>query len=212
MSKDDNTEKRILTAARKIFYEKGLAGARMEEIAQEAGINKAMLHYYFRSKQKLFEKIFQEAFAQIFPRLLAIIMSDESLEEKIKQISYMYNDMLSENPLLPLFVLSSIQRDADSFIQSVFLDAPIQPAEVMAKLMAQIQAEVAAGKIKPVDPRDLIINLIAMSVFPFMMKPVLTRLFGLSEQSFLSFIQKRKDTVSEFAYRAISSSESLPGQ
>lgn len=212
MSKDENTEKRILNAARKIFYEKGLAGARMEEIAQEAEINKAMLHYYFRSKQKLFDKILQEAFAQIFPQLMGIIMSDVSLEEKIRQISYTYNDLLSENPLLPLFVLSSIQRDADSFLENLTADNVFQPSLVTAKLMTQIEAEVAEGKIKPVDPRDLIINLIAMSVFPFMMKPVLTRLFGMSEEDFMSFIKKRKDVVSEFAFRAIAAPDTFPGQ
>ncbi|MEZ4828855.1 MAG: TetR/AcrR family transcriptional regulator [Bacteroidia bacterium] len=208
MKKDDSTEKRILDAARKVFYEKGLAGARMEEIAQEAGINKAMLHYYFRSKQKLFEKIFLEAFGQIFPRLIAIVASDISLEEKISQISTSYIEVLTENPQLPLFVMSSIQRDAGSFVSGMIQDNPLQPSLVLGKLREQIAEEVKAGKINPIDPRDLIVNIIAVSVFPFMMKPILTGLFGMTEEDFQAFISNRKLSVSDFLIRAVSRADS----
>ncbi|MDX2248467.1 MAG: TetR/AcrR family transcriptional regulator [Bacteroidia bacterium] len=203
INKDDNTEKRILAAARQEFYEKGFAGARMEEIARAAEINKAMLHYYFRSKQKLFEKVFHEAFAQIFPRLIQIILSEVPLDEKIRKISSTYNELLTENPHLPLFVLSSIQRNPENFATGMITDNPFQPSMVMGKFITEIQAAVDAGKISPIDPRDLILNLLAMSVFPFMMKPILVRLFGMSESDYLAFVQHRKNSVAEFAIRAV---------
>ena len=78
-----STEKTILEAAKKVFLDKGFDGARMQEIADEAGINKALLHYYFRSKDKLFDAIFEEAFKQFLPNISDIMVSDISIEEKV---------------------------------------------------------------------------------------------------------------------------------
>lgn len=204
MPRDENTQKKILEAAREIFHQKGFGGARMEEIANKAGINKAMLHYYFRSKQKLFDEVFMEAFSQIFPKLIEIMVSEMTLEEKIRKISESYYRILSENPQLPLFVLSAIQADANAFTRNLFQKSPVNPQMVMGKIIEQIQTEVGARNIKPIDPRNLMINLVAMSVFPFMMKPILTSLFGMSETDFQELIKGRKDAIPQFIIDAIS--------
>jgi len=207
MAKDESTEQRILTAARRIFFEKGLAGARMDKIAEEAEINKAMLHYYFKSKQKLFDRVFREAFMEIFPRIGQILGGEGSVEEKLHTICAFYLDLLEENPQLPTFVLSSIQADAEGFSKSIITDNPQHPAMIIGGFLQQIQQEVAAGKIRPIDPRHLLINLIAMSVFPYMLKPVLTKLLQVSEDDFGAFIEERKTLIPWYLMQAIQQPE-----
>src|SRR3712207_2537327 len=104
--KDQNTEQRILQAAKTVFMHRGMAGARMQDIADEAGINKAMLHYYFRSKEKLFEVIFREAIGKFLPKINATIALDCSLFEKIHIFCREYITVLMENPYIPLFIIN----------------------------------------------------------------------------------------------------------
>src|ERR1700730_16933908 len=111
--KDENTEERILTAAKKVFLKEGMAGARMQDIADEAGINKAMLHYYFRSKDKLFEKIFSELSRSFFPKLIMIFESDEGLFTKIQMFVTEYIDQMKQTPYLPIFVLNEVNRQPE---------------------------------------------------------------------------------------------------
>ena len=106
MEKNDNTKERILISAKKVFLLKGMAGARMQDIADEAGINKAMLHYYFQNKEKLFEVIFQESLSMFFPKITGIINADESLFGKIENFCKVYIEQMQKNAYLPLFVLN----------------------------------------------------------------------------------------------------------
>ena len=103
--KKDNSEEKILNAAQSVFIQKGMDGARMQEIADEAGINKALLHYYFRTKQKLFEAILKKVFSNILPNLMDMVHSDLPIEEKLGIFIENYIDLLMENPYLPNFIL-----------------------------------------------------------------------------------------------------------
>lgn len=194
----DNTEERILEAAKKIFYQKGHDGARMQEIADEAGINKAMLHYYFRTKNQLFEKIFLDALLVIIPGIATVLGSDKPLKEKFIEISDFYFDLLSANPLIPVFVFQTLQRDPDKLIEYVTQQKGVVPQETIGKFMMQLQAEVMAGNIAPIDPRQLLLNLVSMSVFPFLMKPVFTKLVGMKEDQFIDFADQRRQLIPEF--------------
>ncbi|MCB0852161.1 MAG: TetR/AcrR family transcriptional regulator, partial [Bacteroidetes bacterium] len=184
-------------------HQKGLSGARMSEIAEAAEINKAMLHYYFKTKQDLFDNVFLEAFKQIFPQVISIVGSDKNLDEKIREISSFYNQLLTEKPELPVFVLSSIQENADHFVETITQNIPNNSMEIMGKLMMQIAAAHQKGEIRAIDPRHLIINLVAMSIFPFAMKPLLTKIFGMDEAAFQAFITERKTAVAEFVLNSI---------
>ena len=104
-----DTEKVILEAANEVFQKKGLSGARMDEIAKEAGVNKALLHYYFRSKERLFERVFSEAFGQFFQKIIHLLESDLPLDVKIYRVVDMYSSMLLHNKNLPLFILGGIR-------------------------------------------------------------------------------------------------------
>ena len=117
---DKTAQEKILAAAKKVFTTKGMAGARMQDIADEAGINKALLHYYFRDKDKLFEVVFMEEAQKFFPKINAIFNSDAPLFEKIENFVNEYIDEMLENPYLPWFVLNEINRDPDQFMYKIW--------------------------------------------------------------------------------------------
>src|ERR1700759_4757996 len=119
MRKDLSTEEKILSAAKKVFLTKGMDGARMQDIADEAGINKALLHYYFRSKDKLFEQIFLDVAGALLPRIFAILESDRGLFEKIESFCDEYISQLIETPYVPIFILNEIHRQPQTFLKKV---------------------------------------------------------------------------------------------
>ena len=124
IKKDLNTEQRILEAARKAFMHKGMSGARMQDIADEAGINKALLHYYFRNKDQLFEMVFKEAFTRFLPRLNQLIESDLGLFDKIETFVGDYIEMALQNPFLPLFVLNEMNKQPAVFFKKMWAGHP----------------------------------------------------------------------------------------
>lgn len=198
--KEKSTEEKILAAAKKVFVSKGMAGARMQDIADEAGINKALLHYYFRNKEKLFEVIFMEAAQKFFPKISFIFESDVPLFEKIEIICEQYVTTMSENPYLPLFVLNEISRDPENFVNKIS-DKKGFPSP--QKFLEQIEKEVKKGTIKKISPLHLLINMISLCVFPFVGKAMIQSINGLDELQFRNIIIQRKKEVSKFIIDSI---------
>ncbi len=197
--KKDNTEAKILNAAQTVFVRKGMDGARMQEIADEAGINKALLHYYFRSKQKLFEAIFGMIANQIFPNIKSLLLSDKPIEEKLLLFIDKYIDLLTRNPYLPAFVLKEINRDSN-FFASVFKSKGIN----LDPIFAMFEKEMDAGKIRRMNPRDIMTNMLALCIFPFAAKPMLQiMLFDNNNEAYQQFLHERKTTVTEFVLNSI---------
>lgn len=198
--KDRGTEEIILDAARKVFVRDGMMGARMQDIADEAGINKALLHYYFRNKELLFEKIFLDAAQQIFPRMNAVFQSEIPLLQKIENFVEAYITVVMENPYLPIFVLNEINRDPERFLKKLW---PNHSKPNPAPLLKQIQEEVAAGRIKPIDPASLLVNMISLVVFPFVGRPMIQHMIGMDKKQFAAFMEQRKQELSRFIIDAI---------
>jgi TetR/AcrR family transcriptional regulator len=197
--KKDNTEDKILIAAQKVFTKKGMDGSRMQEIADEAGINKALLHYYFRTKQKLFEAIFNKVFEKIYPDLNSFIQSELSIEEKIGIFIEKYTGLLLKNPFLPSFILKEIHRDPE-FLASVIKSTGVNPKE----LFAMFENEMKAGNIKTMDPKEIIINLLALCIFPVAAGPLMEVMFFENDKKkYDNFLEKRKKTVKEFILDSI---------
>jgi TetR/AcrR family transcriptional regulator len=195
----DNTEDKILEAAQTIFIQKGMDGARMQEIANEAGINKALLHYYFRTKQKLFEAIFSKVFNQIFPDIRSLIFSEKPFEERLGAFVERYIDLLLRNPFLPAFILKEINRDPD-FLASIIKKQGINPEE----MLQMIEREMEAGTICRMDSRDLIVNILGLSIFPFAARPLMQIMFfSNSKKEYKEFLVKRKETVKIFILNSI---------
>lgn len=185
LEKDLSTEEKILEAARKVFTEKGYAATRTRDIADEAGINLALLNYYFRSKEKLFFHIMTETVQELVAFMLPIINNEEtSLDEKIEIFAHKYIEVVTKNPNLPLFLSSEIQK-ADSDYK-----LPLDKIINSAPLLKQIK------KRNPdLDPIHFFMNLLGMTIFPFFAKPVLTKFNVLDEKKFNKMNEERKKLI-----------------
>ena len=196
---NDTTETRILEAARKVFLKKGMAGARMQDIADEAGINKAMLHYYFRNKEKLFERIFMELSQRFFPRLIMIFESGESLFKKIEMFVVEYIDQMRQTPYLPIFVLNEINRQPETFIRKMMGNE----GPPVKKFFSSVEKEVKKGVIKPIDPSQLLLNIISLCIFPFVARPMFQLVVNIDSTRFDKMLEQRKKELPGFIIRAI---------
>ena len=193
------TEEKIVSAAREIFVKKGMSGARMQEIADKAGINKALLHYYFRNKDQLFSAVFQEIIKQLLPQLFHIFKSDLPLEVKVYQVCEKYIDFLKEHRELPLFVLSELQRDP----VSLFKRLPLESIVDFEPLKEQLKSEAENGNIHPISLEHFMMNVISMMLFPFMGKPMFERIMGIEDDRYDQILEERKTEVPRFIMNAL---------
>jgi TetR/AcrR family transcriptional regulator len=197
---EKTTEEKILAAAKKVFISKGMSGARMQDIANEAGINKALLHYYFRSKEKLFDVIFSEAAQKLFPKINSIFESDITLFEKIEHFSEEYITVMVENPYLPLFVLNEISQDPKTFLKKIWGKQNLPRPQ---KFLEQIEKEVRKGTIKKVSPLHLLMNLISLSAFPFVAKSMFQFTLSLDDLQYRAIMMQRKKEIPKFIIESI---------
>ncbi len=200
IKKEKSTEDKILAAAKKVFLTKGMAGARMQDIANEAGINKAMLHYYFRNKEKLFEVIFMDAAQKLFPRINLIIESEMPLFEKIERFCDEYISILIENPYLPAFVLNEMNRDFEKFLSEVWGKNRLPRPQ---KFLEQLEKEIKKGTIKKISPVQLLMNLISLAIFPFVGKPMFQFNLNIDDLQFRMIMEQRKKEIPKFIIDAI---------
>jgi len=177
---DVTTEERIKEAARKVFMQKGYAATRTRDIAEEAGINLALLNYYFRSKEKLFQLIMAEKLQQLFSVVLPIVNNDDlSLEQKLETLSENYIDLLIENPDLPFFVISEIRAHPESFKNKIQVQKILGESSLVRQL----------GERRPdVEPVHFIVSLLGMTIFPFVAKQILFP----DNSKFNSLMEERK--------------------
>ncbi|HMU10245.1 MAG TPA: TetR/AcrR family transcriptional regulator [Ferruginibacter sp.] len=198
--KDKNTEQVILQTARKIFIQKGLAGARMQDIADQAGFNKALVHYYFTSKDKLFDLVFEQEFSNLFSNLAMILSSDLPLFEKIEKIVSLDIEHLSRFPGLPIFVLNEMSRNPEVILKRL---KKIPVEKVLGVFQKQINAEIKKGTIKKITADQLFINIQSLCIFPFIARPMIKGLMQLDDKTYMAMIQKRKTEVAHFIISAI---------
>ncbi len=195
-----NTEELILDAAKDIFQHKGMDGTRMQEIADKAGINKAMLHYYYRSKQKLFEAVFQSAINLMAPKIVEIINTDEHLFEKIKNFTDRYINFISKHDYIPLFIINELNRNPE-LLDKVFQNRGNN--EMEQKLVTQINELVEKEEIRPIHPEQLLLDIMSLSIFPIVGKPLLKTILQKNEKEYKALIKQRKTCVSEFIINSI---------
>lgn len=200
MAKDLKAEEKIKQAAREIFVKKGLAGARMQEIADEAGINKAMLHYYYRSKEKLFEAIFTELIEEFAPRMISAMGSDRPLKEKIEMYVNEVITALKAHPELPIFIFNELRNNPSGTLKKI----GIIESGALEKITKQLQEEAEAGNIQPIPVQEFMINMASMCIFPFLAKPMFQGLFGATDEMFEFYMEMRKNTIPEYVMNAIS--------
>ena len=196
----ENTEERILNAAKEVFVEKGKDGTRMQEIADKAGINKSLLHYYYRNKEKLFASVFQFAFKQFAPKIMNVFKEDDDLFTQIRNFITLYLDIISKNKFIPMFILNEVNKNDASFVINVIKISNINPVEYREK----VYSEIKKGTIREIDPNQLMVNIIAMCLFPFIGRPIIQIiLFDGDTNEYDKFLETRKKEVADFIINSI---------
>ncbi|OLC83693.1 MAG: hypothetical protein AUH72_03700 [Acidobacteria bacterium 13_1_40CM_4_65_8] len=190
-----------------MFVRRGTAGARMQEIAAEADVNQALLHYYFRSKDRLSQAAFERAASQFMPTVIQVLASDAELEAKVTRIIELELDHLARAPYLPGYIISEVTHHperARQLIASVTGRAPedVRP-QVVAMLRKQIDARVKSRRMRPIAPEQFVVNLMALCIFPFAARPMIAAMLGMDQQAFEQFIARRRQDLPAFFLGAL---------
>jgi len=196
------TQSKIFNAATEVFEEKGYTGARMQEIADRAGINKALLHYYFRTKDQLFMAVFQVLLKKMFDKIFSIFEEDTSFKEKIRRYLDEHIEFMIKNPKLPIFLLNELSRNS-SLAES--LKGMINYQQVREMIYTRHAKELKAYGIKKNDMPQLMVTLVSFSIFPFaardMLKIVIPELDD--NKKFNAYMRDRKEFAADFLVTAL---------
>lgn len=196
---EKESEEKIFLAAQRVFQKKGFAGARMQEIADEAGINKSMLHYYYRSKDKLFFEVFQNAVKKIIPKLFTILASETGLREKVDEIVGFYHQAFTENPNLPAFIIYEVNKNPERF-QDFMGELKIQLPPVFVE---QVKAEVKSGRMMDIRPEQFLMNVVSMSLMPMIAKNIVQAIFNLDEKQYSDFLKERRKLIPDMIFEGV---------
>lgn len=186
-----NSMEKILDAARIEFHQAGFDGARMQDIADNAGMNKALLHYYFRSKDELFEAVFQESFRTNFQPIIEVMQLEISLEEKVTRFVNAYISTIQIHPYIPGFVIHELNRNP----QRMAAMAVSMNREAVGVFIRQLREGMDAGLYREMDPRQALVSLLSMMLFPFIAAPVMKGVFNLDVVAYHHFIEARKEEI-----------------
>jgi len=179
-----NSEERLKEAARIEFMRKGYAAAKIRDIAKAADTNLALLNYYFRSKENLFQIVMAENVDKLFENILPVLNdSNTSLEVKLVLISKLYTKMLLDEPSLPIFVLNEIQTNPEGFGNQIRFNQNVMNSHYITQL---------AETDKDTDPIHHLITYLGMILFPFVMKPVMQATGAILPEKFTNMIKQRE--------------------
>lgn len=189
------TQDAIYTAARAVLMRKGLDGARMQDIADEAGINKALLHYYFRSKEGLFSEVFQREMADFDRGMREVMASDLPVVEKLARCAEADVDHFQEHPDRPLFLLNEMGRNPEVVRQFICQN---DKRGAVADFRRQVADEVASGRLRPdADADQILLDLISLVVFPYLAREMICETFGLEPEQYTELLAKRRTHIGQ---------------
>ncbi|MEO1050536.1 MAG: TetR/AcrR family transcriptional regulator [Bacteroidota bacterium] len=192
MGTDPTTEEKIKNAARDIFMRKGYAATKTRDIAEEAGINLALLNYYFRSKEKLFQQIMKESLTGFFEHIRSVFMNpDTTLEEKFSLLAKSYIDQIIQQPDTPMFILSELRTRPEEFINLMSGQIKMRDTAIFPQLVEEIGME----RLHEINPVHIMMNLISLVIFPFIGKPMIERIADVDDASFKALMEQRKELI-----------------
>lgn len=197
---DKQTEEKIFDAATDVFIEKGMDGARMRDIAEHAGINKALLHYYYRTKEHLFNAVFEKIAGYMFAKFAPVFDTSLSLEEKIRFFFREHISFLQKNPRLPAFLLNEINRHPERIKKLI---SNIDFERIWTMIHSQHSDELKKYNITKESIPQLMTTIAAISVFPFAARGVIDSIFKKTGYDFNQYIEERKDYAADFVIKAI---------
>lgn len=197
---DKQTEERIFDAATDVFLDKGMDGARMQDIANHANINKALLHYYYRTKDKLFEAVFEKISEKVLSKFAPVFNENLSLEDKIRFFFNEHISFLQKNPRLPAFILNEINRNPARFRKLI---KNIDINRLWSMLEEQHKEELTAYNISRDKLPQLMTTIASMSVFPFAARGIFEGIFEKMGLDFNDYLEERKKFAAEFVIKAL---------
>lgn len=205
--KDADTETRILNAARAVFVRRGTAGARMQEIAAEAGVNQALVHYYFGSKQALAERVFLDAAGRLIPTLASLMSPDATLEQMVERFVHAYIDTVRRTPFVPAYLVAEAHQHPERLNTLMQKAAGTVPTAIAAMAIARINTliakHVAAGTMRPTTARQLLVSVLSMVIMPFVARPVIMLALGMDSDGFDEFLDERRRELPGFILNAL---------
>lgn len=198
---DNNDVKgRILQVARDLFIRNGYNGTSIRDIAAASGTNVAMVNYYYHSKYNLFEYIFEESLEVLVRRVFPILESDRPIFELIESWIDSYYETLMEFPQIPIFLLNEINQHPERLTERL---RRRNPQRVFDTIANRIKEEAQKGTIREVPPLDFLLNVLSLSVFPFMFGSLATRVAGKTMEEYYELLTKHKEYVKSFVIQAI---------
>lgn len=204
MSETVNTQEKIFHAAMTVFVEKGRYGAKMQEIADRAQINKAMLHYYFRNKDTLYTHVFETVFSRIFGSIHHVLEQDIPFDETLRLFIDEYINLIDSNPKVPLFIMRELSEGAEFLKQIVSREVLSNDFILPQLFIDKIKKATQNGEIRVVDPIQLFLTIIGSSLYFFMAEPIL-KIFISQVESFErdAFLTARKQHIYELVMNGI---------
>lgn len=191
MSENNSTEEKILKVATKIFMKKGFAATKTREIAEAAQINLALLNYYFRSKKRLFDMIIDSSFRTFFSTIVKTINDDQtSLDHKLEVLSETYISMLLDNPDLPRFILNEMSSAEGTLMEYLPKKVDIRNSSLVLQIK---EAQEKAGI--DTDPIHALLNTLSFLIFPFMARPMVSKMAGVENDEFVCLMEERKKMI-----------------
>lgn len=193
IKKEQSMEQTILEVAERLFLEKGFAMTSTTEIAKAVGCNQALVHYYFRTKDNLFNSIFEKKFKMLFEHLYASQnLGNIPFLEKVRYAVESHFDLLTRNPKLPLLVATELSRLPEN-LKNLRNKLQAVPFELFTKLNNELQQEIAEGRARKIELIDIIITMVTLNAGLFMLLPIASGIMQLDEEQTKELLAHRRE-------------------
>ena len=191
MSETPQTEILIKETAKRIFFQKGLLNATTQQIADEAGVNRALIHYYFRSRDQLFKTVLEEAVNESRNKVDAIFNSEESFKVKISKYLDVFIDRNAEFPYMQNFIITEIMQDPEKLKEHFSR----KRNHMLKHIVPHLKKEIESGSMEPIDPEHFIVNMMSMCSYPLVAKPFIQNMFSYDDKMYRKFLKERKQVI-----------------
>lgn len=191
MSETPQTETLIKETAKRVFFQKGLLNATTQQIADEAGVNRALIHYYFRSRDQLFKAVLEEAVNETRNKVDSIFNSDEPFKVKISKYLDVFIDRNAEFPYIQNFIITEIMSDPEKMKEHFSR----KRNHMLKHIVPPLKKEIESGNMEPIDPEHFIVNMMSMCSYPLVAKPFIQNMFSYDDKMYRKFLKERKQVI-----------------
>lgn len=200
--KDDTMEKKILESAKELFLQNGYEAVSTTQVAKKAGCNQALVHYYYRTKQKLFKIIFQEEIEKMFMRLKEIPQDDISVEDFVSKVIDTQLEFMKENKNAPLFLIGELRNNPE-ILELLPENMSQYSKEILNRMRAFIKLKQSKGELQAIDVEDLLLDILSLNVFPIMTQSFFLKVWGMQPQEQDIFLERRKEHIKKVIIASI---------